>query len=178
MHKLHRSEKYILWFIAICGFVSLLPFLLFEVYEFAYPYNWIIQNLFIHIFIFSCIGSILYYKKVYKKDSMKKHSRIKPIFYQFLLTGIFAVGITFFTTNSAILYNAQIGKSELINLSTPVIETHISKSHGGIRYHYIQIYHPLEHRILELNTDQAYQINDSYETQIYIGSLGLIYKNK
>jgi len=71
--------------------------------------------------------------------------------------------------------NAFTGKQELINVNTTVLATQTTSSKGTERY-YINIRIPRDERIVELKVERPFLRGETYQNQIYKGSLNMYYE--
>ena len=166
------KNKILLIFMAICGIVSLLPYLTLEYYEFAYPFIWTLTYLNLPLAILTIFYSIRFTKQ-YIKSQKRKVSRF---LYIVLFSFFFQIGLTFFSANSFVLMDAFIGKQTQVELKEPILSSHFTTNKMGSRQYYIDFKHPTEHRIVTLAVNRDYLPNEQLNLTMEIGSLGLLNK--
>ncbi|MDY3521807.1 hypothetical protein PG614_07845 [Riemerella anatipestifer] len=165
-------------FIIISGLFTLIPYVIFSVYELDSAMNISFNNKYL-ILIFAVIFYFLFKNKLFNFKSDTKF--FKPILRVCLfIFGVFIIWMFSISiiTNSSLIFNSLFGKQKTINVKSIVLDTEKTKSKNGTIHNYITIEIPEIKRKVKIKVKKEYQINDIYTDTLKLGSLNMVYKYK
>ena len=171
-------KKYIFYsFISMTIIFSLIPFIFLETYELGFSMQKVFDNIIV-FGILSFICSIFLHENIFRSTKTKNKifyifSKGFKILFGTFLSFMFICGII---SGLLISINSYIGKQEIIKLKSNVKNTDETTSKNGSKHYYITINIPNERREVELKVKRKYNKGETFEGQLYKGSLNMYYK--
>lgn len=164
-------------FITITIIFILIPFVFLETYELGFSIKKVFDNIMVFGFL-SFILSLFFHGTIFRPTETKNKifyiiTKVFKIIFGSFFSFIFICGII---SGLLLSINSYIGKQELINLKSKVISTNETVSKNGLKHYYITVEIPNEKRNVELKVKSPYMKGETFEGQLYKGSLNMYYK--
>ena len=175
-HKKFKRGAFV--FIVLSGAFILYPFLNWDYFETGPIIIWALKWTGIPLFILTLISSLLIYRTLLAPWDPPLHSNIKQKLRSFFSVTMLTISWTMVLIGvlfSGILISNNLFPKNHVFVKAPVKKYHLQITRNGRKVYHIDFFEKTLNRDVHLTVKRPYQVNEIFETELYVGHWGYLF---